>query len=647
MTESVHGNIMTNIDTTPAPYEASVLADSVPANGGPRLTTLVVTIPRIVLAEFNTHRMFCLAGDCELEFDLPGGNRKKSHKKVYKMKLSEFVDKWKNGANRVKSNPKTNFDISWIQPKEYYLSSFTAQKMGMKNASNINSFCRSGKLKAKKHSNGKSWLVQGQSILDWRSEVPDNTRFDIKDRLSNMRIRQLNEETGDIQWSTVKNVFESGKKEVWELRAGDFVVAGSKDHRVLTDSGWKTISEITFDDFIVVRKFGKKEEEKLDELRLKKIGGRWRSVWQRKMRDKMVSLDPLCRSCHQKPGKEVHHIVPVYQDPSRCFDQSNITLLCESCHNEQHESQGWQGGTYLYGALEKVSSKSLRGVEETYDLEIDGEFPNFLANGVVVHNSRNSASSRAIPVKKKIKMIEENPFVPLSFGKNQRGMSAEEDLGEAASIEAENAWMEARDHAIEAAKKLADIGVHKQLANRITEPFSWQTIICTATEWDNYFALRISEHAQPEIMRASVAMKKAMDESEPEELFPGEWHLPLVFEDDVEEAESRFEARFQQDNFLVKLSCARCARVSYLTHDGKRSTDKDIELYDRLVSAGHMSPLEHSAMVGTVFTTRGADSDYLHRKGMFYEGFVGNFRTPWIQHRKMIPGEFVFQEKSV
>ena len=258
--------------------------------------------------------------------------------------------------------------------------------------------------------------------------------------------------------------------------------------------------------------------------------------------------------------------------------------------------------------------------------------------------SRNSASSRAIPVKKRIKAVKDDPFIPLKFGKNQRGMSAEEVFEGCEGDKAREVWNAAMEEAVEFAKELADIGVHKQLANRILEPFSWQTILFSATELDNYFALRISEHAQPEIKLASEGILRAYQESTPNKLFPGEWHTPLISDRDVEEATDQHGV---DEEFLVKLSSARCARVSYLTHGGTRETAKDIELYERLVSNAHLSPLEHCAQVydGNIPTHK-----ELHEKHCLCNPpehkFIGNFRFPWIQHRKMIPGEFVFVEKE-
>lgn len=232
--------------------------------------------------------------------------------------------------------------------------------------------------------------------------------------------------------------------------------------------------------------------------------------------------------------------------------------------------------------------------------------------------SRNSASSRAIPVEKQLRKIKEQPFVPEYWGANQSGMQAEAELIAEAKDAALDEWLAARDSAVAHVEKLLAIGLHKQLANRILEPFMWHTVIVTATEWSNYFALRANEMAQPEIRKVSELMQAAYEASTPKQLSDDEWHLPLI------QAEE-YDGVFEKSDDARMISAARCARVSYLTHEGKRDLSADIILYDRLTSGGHMSPLEHVARPLT--------------KDELSEGeFRGNFRG-WMQLRKLVPNE--------
>lgn len=242
--------------------------------------------------------------------------------------------------------------------------------------------------------------------------------------------------------------------------------------------------------------------------------------------------------------------------------------------------------------------------------------------------SRNSASSRAIPVEKRIAAVRANPFVPEAFAMNKRGMQAGEELDERDNSKARDTWMRACAAAIEQTERLLDTGVHKQWANRLLEPFSWHTVVVTATEWENFFNLRISNLAQPEIRRAAEMMLEAMNASTPTPRGSCAWHLPYVQDDERAEYDP---------SYLAMISAARCARVSYLTHDGRRDIDADIELARRLEASRHMSPFEHPARV---IGCPGIAIDYEE------DEFFGNFRAPWRQQRKYMSGERVAPKET-
>jgi hypothetical protein len=275
--------------------------------------------------------------------------------------------------------------------------------------------------------------------------------------------------------------------------------------------------------------------------------------------------------------------------------------------------------------------------------------------------ARNSASSRAIPVAKQIKRIMEEPFVPERFGVNQPGMQNEAWLEGDKAKEARAAWLTGRDRAVVTALELLlgnervydsrlavdpdfedpeerqyvleqldefqaaiktsaedYLNVHKQLANRVLEPYMWHTVIASATEWSNFFALRNHPDAQPEIRTIAAMMQEDFESHQPTQLAAGEWHLPLLQPDEID------EAKRDQDKW-AKICAARCARVSYLTHAGKRDPQADLDMFDKLTSSGHMSPLEH---VGYAMS----DAEYqANQWSAKFRGFV--------QYRKLIPGE--------
>jgi hypothetical protein len=203
--------------------------------------------------------------------------------------------------------------------------------------------------------------------------------------------------------------------------------------------------------------------------------------------------------------------------------------------------------------------------------------------------SRNSASSRAVPVSRQIERVMEDPAVPVEFGAKRAGMQAGPPLEGEAHREALATWLQARDAAIDAARRLCDLGVHKQVTNRLLEPFMWHTVIVTATDWEGFWSQRCSPLAQPEIRLAAEAMRAAVHDSSAAELDMGEWHLPYITDLDRREV-CDLET-------LRRVSVARCGRVSYLNHQGRRDLDDDLRLFESFVTArpAHASPLEHVA----------------------------------------------------
>lgn len=212
-------------------------------------------------------------------------------------------------------------------------------------------------------------------------------------------------------------------------------------------------------------------------------------------------------------------------------------------------------------------------------------------------NSRNFQSSRACPVQKMITNIVDDDVYPLHWGKNQKGMIANQEVDEQTKIDAKIIWNNARVEAIKHTRMLIDIGIHKQVANRLLEPFMAITGIVTATDYSNFFSQRCHLDAQPEIRALADAMKAAYELSEPKFIAPDHpvpYHLPLLQMEDWE----LWHENELTDEQLIKISVGRCARVSYLNHDGVRDINADIALHNRLLSSKppHLSPFEHVAI---------------------------------------------------
>ena len=184
--------------------------------------------------------------------------------------------------------------------------------------------------------------------------------------------------------------------------------------------------------------------------------------------------------------------------------------------------------------------------------------------------NRNSASSRAIPFEKMVKMVKEQPFIPIAWQKDHKGMQGTEYHIDNDVILNDNQWLEARDNAIFIAKNLHKAGVTKQLCNRLLEPFMYHTVLVTATEWENFFELRCPKYHKPyetiyyrskkdllnslpdvdakiikkestnidwlqrnkgaaeiHIMDLAEKMWDVYNESKPKQLKVGEWHIPF------------------------------------------------------------------------------------------------------------------------
>lgn len=250
---------------------------------------------------------------------------------------------------------------------------------------------------------------------------------------------------------------------------------------------------------------------------------------------------------------------------------------------------------------------------------VEATFHRFILAEVNTHRvlSKNSASSRARPVRKVIEDVVNNPAIPVRWAAEQRGMQGGEEIFN--TWEAEAVWLKARNTAVAEAEKLVKMNVHKSIVNRLLEPFSWHTAILSGTSWQNFLELRANSLAQPEFHELALKIQEALESSTPTPLFLGDWHTPYLTEDD----------KGMGLSMMLKVSAARCARVSYLTHDGERNPDKDLELYDRLVSANpkHSSPLEH---VATPWNFNVAEYD--RRRSIGERPRIGNF-VGWRQLR--------------
>jgi thymidylate synthase ThyX len=323
-----------------------------------------------------------------------------------------------------------------------------------------------------------------------------------------------------------------------------------------------------------------------------------------------------------------------------------------------------------------ISAKIIEGSLSPQGLPISTwvlTFPRIVLAEFNTHRmfSRNSASSRAIPFKKMLEMVQNDPFIPIRWMKEHTGMQGTEYFtskdslkipdslygGKIATLKMlEMSWLNARNSAVVEAVYLDSIGCTKQICNRLLEPFMWHTVLLTTTEIENFFALRAHPAAEIHIADLAQKMLDEWNNYTPKQLKAGEWHMPFGDQIDKDRLYDLIDSKDSDwlgkvDEYRLKISTARCARISYGTFEGKDDYEADIKLHDRLAASGHWSPFEHCAraMSDSEFsswgrrTVRNIDSTELNNNGFFtssvYEsGWCGNFKS-FVQYRKLFPNE--------
>ena len=281
-------------------------------------------------------------------------------------------------------------------------------------------------------------------------------------------------------------------------------------------------------------------------------------------------------------------------------------------------------------------------------------FPRIILSEMNTHRmlSKNTSSSRAIPFNKMVESVQNDPFIPIAWQKDHKGMQGSEYITEDVFInEAKSNWLAARDNAIESASYLnKTCQVTKQLCNRLLEPFMWTTMLITGSKegWDNFFSLRCPSYtianlidgddivfkskkdflkeldyepiypdsdldwlklnkgqAEIHMMALAEAIYDAVNESTPKQLKAGEWHISFGDDFDIDKVAELYYEIINNDRpyphissieeTKIKISTARCARLSYMTFDGEIDYEKDLKLHNTLLESQHMSPMEHCA----------------------------------------------------
>ena len=276
-----------------------------------------------------------------------------------------------------------------------------------------------------------------------------------------------------------------------------------------------------------------------------------------------------------------------------------------------------------------IAHSSYPGCPDLITMELT--YNRFIHSEFMTHRefSRNASSSRAIPVHEQLQMILDDISTPMVWGPNKPGMQAGDELTGLKLWLAKKLWNTACYANVGFARMLNALGVHKQIVNRICEPYAHIKVLVTSTNWSNFLALRDHPDAQPEIRILAKAVRKALENSVPYELPVNGWHIPYVDKSDYDNWLAENSGKSVSETFMqvaLKLSVARCARLSYTGFDGLRDMKKDLDLYFKLVGGTpvHASPAEHQA---SPMFSAGAD-------------LSGNLRG-WLQYRKTLGNEAI------
>jgi hypothetical protein len=315
----------------------------------------------------------------------------------------------------------------------------------------------------------------------------------------------------------------------------------------------------------------------------------------------------------------------------------SVSILSDGATETSYINVEGEGGISATIIADSVSPNGQRIT--TFELV----YPRFIHSEFMTHRmfSRNAASSRAIPVKKMAEQVGLNPAKPIHWGKNQPGMTAREELEFSDKLRAEELWDYARLDTLEITEQMYYKQVHKQVINRLLEPFQFIKVVCTATEYENFFYLRDHPDAQPEIQELARCMKEAREMSTPVDLKVGEWHLPYCQTNQRLDGELLYAVGddFLKEEAAIKISASCCAQVSYRLLDA--SLEKALKIYDQLVESKpvHSSPFEHQATPMDDNCTIDNWSEvnegatHLDTNGALWSG---NFKG-WVQHRQLIP----------
>lgn len=593
---------------------------------GDELITIQTKAPKYLDAE-------CITGDTLLHFERMQNDNTMC---LATMPVSEFYDKWTNGISKEFPKIRKNTFDAINNLKDVIVSRSEASRLLGKYDDFVSNFIRNHGLV------DVGDTIIGNDFIELIRKMTTETYIsntDYKSVLSNMRLRAIEINADKKITTNVFDVWQSGIKKVFKVKTTAGEITTSGNHLFLTDNGWKPCKDLDIDNDLLVM---------ISHKGNRVIPHNYLS-YNRKIKPTVLyEQNYQCASCGTDIDKtcDIHHIVPVSKDFSLAFDRDNVEALCTKCHSLKHSDMGHSStrpGMYKIESIEYV------GEEMTYDLQVTHKDSNFVANGFVVHNcekhrmiSSNSSSDRAIPFNK---LKSRGKFIPNDVRLNEKGMQGYENVS-SEQLVAFKASLNTL-HGVICDTLTPHSKIHKQHLNRYLIAFTMQDKVMTANrdQWDYFLGLRLGTDADPAIQELSKCIDSAINGSVarlPQEslIHPNiPYHLPYITCADV---------MLYNDGHitladLIKISCARCARVSYLTHDSKTTKlEDDIELYNFLFESKHLTPMEHVALEMPEYEYRARQdatqlliSHGLPIKLAEYSMYSGNFRG-FIQHRNEI-----------
>lgn len=577
-------------------YANTFMASRIPTDknvfGYSKVVTIEAKFPRMILSQWNTHRVFCLEENTEIYFDLPSKS-KKGHKRNYKVKIKDLYNKFHYGTNERKNKitALSNKDLCKIQKEKIYTVEQISEILEMSRETIIG-LIKSNIIKnatKQKLNNKEIYLIPGISLHDAKSYSATN-RQPLRKRISNMNIRTYDEKNHLFINSKIKDIFDSGIKDVYEFQFSDGkTIRSTLEHKYLQSSGkWDSIKNI----------FSIKHKENFITWKQNSILANGKE---------MQNKNPSGRV---KTSKEI--------------------------------------------SLEKVT---YIGKAQCYDIEIEGPYKNFVANGIIVHNSRNVSSDRAVPTKKLRKSFAN--FVPREMPKNGRGMHPTTYLKGIRKLIAKGLWLTAL-HLMKLISFLMEkVGVHKEIANRLLDPFLWTVSITTSSFFKNFLELRTDANAQVQIRKIAILVQKQLSNAE---YRIRHIHLPLIdrydvydvylySEKQVNEKHIEYISRLVQNgsnditkyekippriwDLLIKVNTAKTARGSYLNQLEPKPIKSQLDVYSKLVESEpiHASPLESCAMSYDMYKFLRKPLKWNNRT---IEELNGNFALGIVQYRKCV-----------